>query len=210
MTMFGVRFSVTYSDVDYIALVEKDLFDYEKKYGYENVNHKQIRINDTRLLYRVQHLAKYFPCGSVTPSEVLTFFGYDSEVKDKKVIDEESVMKSLHVLFPDRKVYGLTRIRKLYDAVVDLSAQYDMTIEKYLENKGFTMRVNKAAYRLSKAKQDNDDELFEKICEMRKKYISSSVILSDQSSTQSDVSEEIERIGDRVLNNIKISQKHQM
>lgn len=202
MATFGVRFSNTYSDVDYIGLVERDLIEYENKYGYENVNHKHIGLCDTRLLYRIEHLSRYFPCGSVTPSEVLMFFGYDSEAKDKKVIDEEKVVDSLYKLFPNRDVSGLTRIKSLYDKVVKLSAQYDMTIEQYLKNRGFSKKNNKTVYRLSRAKQDNDDNLYREICLLRKDLIRSSLVFNNPNSTQLDISNEIDVIAEKVVKSI--------
>ena len=96
---FGVRFSFTYSDVDYVSLVENDLLEFSKKYGCENVNHKFIEENDTRLLYRIVHLSRYFPCGSVTPSSVIEFFGYVSETKEKKFIDEQLTLKKIIYAF---------------------------------------------------------------------------------------------------------------
>lgn len=202
MVTFGVRFSNALTDVDYVSLVESDLLAYEKKYGYNNVNHRHIKYNDTKLLYRLEHLARYFPNGSVTSSEVLNFFGYQSKAKDKKDIDEEMVIETLYKLFPDRDVSGITGFRRLYDQVVKLSVQHDMTEERYLRSKGFSKKNSNQAYRLSKVKQENNDVLYEEICVLREELFKKSDVMNNYDSTQSDISEEIELIADKVIKSV--------
>ena len=95
----------------------------------------------------------------------------------------------------------------MYDSVVKLSAYYDQNVSQYLESKGFNMVASRPSYRLSKAKQDNDDALFNYICNVRKAFIDKSDVFNNENSTQDDISKEIDVIAYNVLECIKMSKK---
>lgn len=207
MCMYGVRVSNSYTSVDYIDLVEKQLEEYEKKYGYEKVTVSHISDHDMHLYDRIRHLALYFPEGSVTMGNVLDFFGYNSNEKQEKIVNEKAVIELLKMIYPDKNIKGLSYNRMLYTRVIKLSTYNNQTVEQYLKSKGFNVFKSQDAYRLSRAKLAVDDEKYKKICDIRKKLIKKSNVLNNPSSTIKEINKELEKIGVEVVKEMKIDKK---
>ena len=199
MVVYGVRLYETNVDVDYFSLVEKELKQFEQKYGRENVTLANLGKYNKRLLYRINHLATYFPYGSVNSSVVLDALGYNVRVFDKREIDEKKVIEKLLEIYPDREVYKLNDYPSLRYSVVSLSAINDQTIEQYLNTRGFSVKKKGVTYRLSKALVVNDNELYEKIKVIREDLIKNSRVLNDSSSSNKEINDELNEIAKKTM-----------
>lgn len=139
MMMYGVRVKEAQEDVNYVEEVEKSLKDYVAKYGTDQLNRGAIEKNDSVLASRLRHLSIYFPEGSVTFHQLLSFFGYS--VKSKRTYefkDEEEVfLKDLLNAFPDKKIGKKFQENNLYYGALNYSLKKDMTLKQYFEFNGF-------------------------------------------------------------------------
>lgn len=139
MMMYGVRVKEAKEDVNYVEEVEKLLKDYVDKYGNDQLNRRAIEKNDTILATRLRHLSIYFPEGSITFHQLLSFFGYSA--KSKKTYEfkneEEAFLKDLLNAFPDKRIGKNFNENTLYYGALNYSLKKDMTLKQYFEFNGF-------------------------------------------------------------------------
>lgn len=200
---YGVRLNDRFINVDYVEMVEKELEEFAKKHN-GHVNSCYIRIHDETLFNKIAHLGKYFPLGSITTSGVIRFFGYDVNT-EKKEIGEKLLLKKLEELYPDRKIESIHD--EIYNKVIFAAAYYDLTVEKYLDLRGYKYLVepyrNKNHFRLSKTKMIRDDETYEILCNYRKQLINDSKVLNDDNYSDKVKSNELKKIALKVYEKSK-------
>ena len=195
---YGVRLKDRWENVDYVKMVEEELHEFAKKHD-GRVNCGYIRKHDLQLFYKISHLARFFPLGSITTSAVIRFFGYDVKNEEKN-LNEKALLKYLEEFYPDRKIESIRQ--EIYNKVVVASVYYDMTIEQYLNSKGYKYlcdpKSNKNHFRLSKTKIERDDKTYNALCAYRDELISASDILNNEKYSYKLKSKEIKMIALKV------------
>lgn len=197
MSTYGVRLSHIFSDVDYISYVEDEIKKFIDVNGIDNLNLKYIHDNDKKLYSKINHLGIYFPGGSISNNDVLSFYGYNSDSKQRKKVNEAKVIYNLNKAYPDKIVSNLTLIPSLFYSIVRLSAENGISVEDYLRSKGFSPVKGMPMYRLSKAILEEDNEVYRKICSIRSKLMKeSNVDFENGDSTK--INNELEKISKEV------------
>lgn len=197
MSTYGVRLSHIFSDVDYISYVEDEIKKFIDVNGIDNLNLKYIHDNDKKLYSKINHLGIYFPGGSISNNDVLSFYGYNNDSKQRRKVNEAKVIYNLNKAYPDKIVSNLTFIPSLFYSIVRISAENGISVEDYLRSKGFNPVKGMPMYRLSKAILEENNEEYRKICSIRSKLMKeSNVDFENGDSTK--INNELERISKEV------------
>ncbi len=173
---YGVRVRVAQENVNYIEEVEKLLKEYVDKYGISQLSRGTIEKNDSMLASRLRHLSIYFPEGSITLHNLLSFFGYS--IDSKRIYElkneEETFLKDLSEAFPNKKIGTNFNQNNLYYKALNYSLKKDMTLKQYFEFNGFeysgldTFSIS----RLSKMNLVLDnEEIYAQIVDFRSKLL---------------------------------------
>ena len=197
MSTYGVRLSHVFSDIDYVSYVEEEIKKFIDVNGIDNLNLKYIHDIDKRLYNKINHLGIYFPGGSISNNDVLSFYGYNSNDKQRKKVNEVKVIHNLNKAYPDKIVSNLTLYPSLFYSIVRLSAENGVSVEDYLRSKGFSPIKGMPMYRLSKAILEENNEEYKKICSIRNKLMKeSNVDFENGDSTK--INDELEKIALKV------------
>lgn len=194
MIMHGVRMSGTFSEIDYIEYVGEEIGKFVEEHGIESLTLKNLHDNYKNLYSKINHVGLYFPQGSISNGEVLDFYGYSSSETLRKKVNEKKLLKVLREVYPTGEVSNITFNSSLFYNVVRISVENGISVEEYLNSRGFKVTIGMKMDRLAKAKLEENNEIYRRICSIRKKLILDSKVDFDGDDITS-INNELERIG---------------
>jgi len=166
--MTPYHFSVGRIQGDSIAKLKKDLL---KAYPTRDLT--GIRWDNPALYERIRSVQILMP-ERLSKQEIIQFLGFTNDrfsTKLKNVkVDEDKVIEELNKLYPNKVISKITNTAPtLYHDIAILAFANDLTIQQWLENKGFNYVTAIASSRLSTTQISFTDRV-EELLPLKKKY----------------------------------------